>query len=117
MATDKAGGGVGVGMAGGGLTWQWRGWSGGQGVPANGKKSLEATENFFMPRRASAVTVSAWIGNEIGLSSPWFRAGFLGQLCTFLMLLAALALRLGDLNPPRAHPIRCSWWFKHMKQL
>lgn len=32
------------------------------GVPANGKKSLEATENFFLPRRASAVTVSARIG-------------------------------------------------------
>lgn len=63
MAADKAGGGAGVGMAGGGLTWQWRGWSREQGgVPANGKKSLEATENFFLPRRASAVTVSARIG-------------------------------------------------------
>lgn len=71
----------------------------GQGFPANGKKSLEATENFVLPRRVSAVTVSAWIGNDIGLSSLWFRSGFLGQLCIFLMLLAVLALRLGDLNP------------------
>lgn len=43
------------------VAWLKQG-TGGGGVPANGKKSLEATENFFLPRRASAVTVSARIG-------------------------------------------------------
>lgn len=87
MAADKAGGGVGVGMAGGGLTWQWRGWSREQG----GCQQMEKNLLRLLKTSSCPVVLRLWrfllgLGNEIGLSSLWFRAGFLGQLCTFLML-------------------------------